>query len=145
MASVERVDGGKPIVLKFEEHGTPGSFSIGDLVALASNGKVQIATAGSAVLGIARRGYTGTENTDIEVELISLDGLYSARYKSSATSQALVGDLVDFTYTAGGHTLDESGASTDAYVVGLDPRDDLGDSSGRLIIRFLPTIVVNNF
>jgi len=136
MASVERVDGGEPQVLTFPEHATDGSFEVGDLVKIATNGKVQIATAG-AISGIARTKYTGTENSDIDVELIDLNGIYSARYKASATAQSLAGDCLDFTFTAGAHTLDESSADTDVYCVGLDPRDALGTSGGRLLIRFL--------
>lgn len=140
MASVERHDGGEPNVVGVEEHATHGSFEFGDLVKFASNGKVQIATAG-AIDGIARKKYTGTENTIIPVELIDANGIYSVRYKASATAVSLRGDCVDFTFTAGEHTVDESGADTDAYVVGFDERDAIGTSGGRLLIRFYGTLL----
>ena len=140
MASVELYSETVPQVLTFPEHGTPGSFSAGDLVKIATNGKVQIATAG-VVTGIARRGYSGTEDTVQEVELIDPNAIYSARYKASATSQSLVGDCLDFTFTVGGHTLDESSATTDVYCVGLDPRDAVTTSGGRLLVRFFGTLL----
>jgi len=145
MASVERVMGEQGTVLRFPEHATAGSFVVGDLVKLASNGKVQIATA-DTMIGIAKRDASGTVDTQIEVELLSVDSIYRMRYKASATSQALVGDLADITYTAGAHVLDESGAAqTEVYIVGLDPMDAVGTSGGRLYVRFHNAIFVNNF
>ena len=141
--SVERITG-EPQVVELPEHGTPGSFKRGDLVKLASNGKVQIATAG-VILGIAQRDYTGTENTLIPVDMIDSQSLFVARYTASSTTQSLVGDCVDFTFTAGAHTLSESSATTDAYVVRLDPRDAVGTSGGRLIIRFKSTLLGAQF
>jgi hypothetical protein len=139
MASVELYsEVNAPQVLPFPCHATDGTFSAGDLVQIATNGKVQIATAGS-ISGIARTAY-GAENKVINVELIDPANVYSARYKASATSQSLVGDCLDFTFTVGGHTLDESDAATDVYCVGLDPRDGAA-TSGRLLIRFYGTLL----
>jgi hypothetical protein len=139
MASVELYSETVPQVIVFPEHATSGSFSAGDLVKIATNGKVQIATAG-VITGIARRGYSGTEDTNIEVELIDPNAIYSARYKASATAQSLAGDLLDFTFTVGAHTLDEGSATTDVYCVGLDPRDGAA-TSGRLLVRFLGALL----
>lgn len=137
MASVELYsEVNAPQVVKMPEDATPGSFAIGDLVKVHTNGKVRMADAGH-ITGIARRGYTGTENTPIEVELIDPANIYSSRYKASATAQTLVGDILDYTFTAGAHTLDEGSATTDVYCVGLDPRDAEGTSGGRLLVRFL--------
>jgi len=140
MASVELYSETVPQVLTFPEHATSGSFSAGDLVKIATNGKVQIATDG-VITGIARRGYSGTENTVQEVELIDPNAIYSARYKASATAQSLAGDCLDFTFTVGGHTLNETSATTDVYCVGLDPRDAVGTSGGRLLVRFFGTLL----
>lgn len=140
MASVELYSETVPQVLSYPEDTTSGSFSAGDLVFIHTNGKIRIATAG-VIAGIARSGYTGDADTLHEVELIDPHAVYSARYKASATAQTLVGDCLDFTFTVGAHTLNESSATTDVYCVGLDPRDALGTSGGRLLIRFYGTLL----
>ena len=140
MASVELVvPGGTPQVFNFPEDATSGSFSAGDLVKVHTNGKVRIATAG-AITGIALKGYSGTADTATPVMLIDPDAIYSARYKASATAQTLVGDILDFTFTVGAHTLDEGSATTDVYCVDLDPRDATGTSGGRLLFRFMGSL-----
>jgi len=141
VASVELM-AGNPQVIAIEEAaaGSANDFYAGDLVKTNTDGELVIATAG-AIMGIARQAATGTASTKIPVELISADNLYVAKYKAAATTEALVGDVLDFTFTAGAHTLDESGATTDVDCVGLDPRDDLGTSGGRLIIRFDPNAI----
>ena len=142
MASVE-LWAGNPQVVWVEEAsaGSANDFYAGDLVKYDANGELVIATAG-AISGIARKAATGTAGTKIPMELISADNLYVAKYKASATTEALQGDTLDFTFTAGAHTLDESGATTDVDCVMLDPRDDVGTSGGRLIVRFKPTAFV---
>ena len=134
MPSVGWVSGTPPQVVVAEE-GTGQSYKAGDLVKFSS-GQLVIATAG-AIDGIARRDASGTASTACEIELINLDSVYVGKYKASATAQTLVGAVSDFTFTAGGHTLDESGANTDVYVVALDPRDAVGTSGGRLLFKFL--------
>ncbi len=71
--------------------------------------------------------------------MVNAHNIYSVAYKASATTQALVGDCLDFTFTAGAHTLDEGGADTDVYCVGFD--DAVGTTSGRLLIRFKATLL----
>ena len=134
MASVEWICGVNPIVVPAEE-GSTQSYKAGDLVKWSS-GQLVIATAG-AIDGIARRDASGTQHTVCEVELINLDSVYSVRNNSDATSIALVGDITDFTFTAGAHTVDEDSATTDAVIVALDPRDVEGTAGGRLYIKFL--------
>lgn len=142
MASVELYsEVNAPQVLPYPEDATHGSFSAGDLVFIHTNGKIRIAVAAGGITGIVRSGYTGTADTIHEVELLDVANVYSVRYKASATAQTLVGDCLDFTMTVGGHTLDESGATTDVYCVGLDPRDSLGTSGGRLLVRFYGTLL----
>ncbi len=146
MASVENASSNNPQVVRCVEHASAGSFQRGDLVKLASNGKAQIATAG-VIFGIARADATGTEDTVFEVERVNANDLYRARYTSSATSQALQGDVVDFTFTAGAHTLSESGATTDAYVVDFDLSggESIGDTGGKLLIQFIQTAIDSQF
>ena len=140
MASVESYSSGYiPQVVTGTEAASQ-SFKAGDLVHLDTDGKVEIATAGN-IDGIARGDASGTTNNLLEIELIDLNELYTCAYKDSATAQTLVGALADFVFTVGAHTLDDNGATTDAFVVALDPRDTLGTSGGRLIFRFLPALV----
>ncbi len=139
MASVTRFSTGQPTVVLGKEAASQ-SFKEGDLVYFDSDGLVAISTAGE-IDGIARKDASGTTSAEIPVELIELDAVYSCAYKASATTQTVVGTLADFTFTVGAHTLDDSGASTDVYVVGIDPRDDLGTSGGRYLFRFKPTVV----
>jgi hypothetical protein len=135
--SVTSYTGLNPQVIEIQEAsgGSALDFYDGDLVK-TSSGELIIATAG-AILGIARKTATGVDSTKIPVELINPNEIYVGNYTASATTEALIGDLVDFTFTVGAHTLDESAASTDAYCVGLHPADAVGTSGGRLLIRFL--------
>ncbi len=139
MASVElfRGDPGPTIICL--EHTTAGGFKDGDLVKLTS-GYVQIATAG-VIAGIAHKDASGTAATEIPVELINPISTYRAAYHTDATAQTLVGDLLDFTFTAGAHTLEESGATTDVYCVGLI--DAAGTTSGKLEVRFLGALLTS--
>jgi len=136
MPSVELRTGLNIDTIPCEEGSSAGSFAIGDLVKFDANGQVVIATAG-AISGIAEKSATGTQSTTIPVTLIDPSAIYIANYKSASAAQGLVGDCLDFTFTAGAHTLDESGASTDVYCVGLaDPGDS---TSARLLVRFMGT------
>jgi hypothetical protein len=135
MPSVGWVSGPPPQVVPALEGSGTQAYKSGDLVKFSS-GTIVVATSG-AIDGIARRDATGTTNSVTEVELINLDSVYVAKYKASATAQTLVGSIVDFTFTAGAHTLDESAASTDAICVALDSRDAVTTSGGRLLIQFM--------
>ena len=132
MASIESYEVNAPRTIKGLEGGTQ-SFEAGDLVKFSA-GYVVIATS-NAISGIARRDATGTSGSTIEVELIDPNGVYSARVSDSTThAQTLVGTIMDFTFTAGEHVLADG--TTDAYVVGLDPRDAVGADNGRVLFRF---------
>lgn len=114
----------------------------GDLVKANSSGELIIATAG-VILGISRKSATGVASTEIPVELLNPNEIYVAVYVGT-TAEALIGDLLDFTFTAGAHTLSESGATTDVYCVGLYPQDG-ALASGRLLVRFLSALLTANF
>jgi hypothetical protein len=135
MASVSWISGTPPQVVPAVEGSGTQAYKAGDLVKFSS-GTIIVATSGE-IDGIARRDATGTTSSVTEVELINLDSVYVCKYKASATAQALVGDILDFTFTAGGHTLDESGATTDVVCVALDPRDAVTTSGGRLYVQFM--------
>jgi hypothetical protein len=138
MASVQYYAGPRVAPLIGVE-GATQTFDAGDLVKIDTSGYLVVATAG-VISGIARQDASGTTGAAREWEPICADAVYSAKYKASATSQSLVGDCLDFTFTIGGHTLDESGATTDVYCVGMDPRDG-ALTSGRLLVRFYGTLL----
>ena len=142
MASVVAYTGLAPQVVENEEAsaGSANDFYDGDLVKADANGELVIGTAG-AFLGVARKTATGTASTKIPVDLINLAEIYVVRYKASATAEALIGDCLDFTFTASAHTLDESSATTDVYCVGLHDGDAVGTSGGRLLVRFFATAI----
>ena len=141
MSSVVPYTGLSPQVIEVEEASAASAndFYDGDLVK-ATTGELVIATAG-VILGIARKTCTGTASTKIPVELLNLNEIYVCRYHTDATTEALIGDVLDFTFTAGAHTLEESGATTDVYCVGLHPTDGLL-ASGRLLVRFFSSLLV---
>ena len=139
MASIEMVYG-NPWVVKGIEAASQ-SFKAGDPLT-TSGGKWAIASAGT-IKGIARGDASTVTDTALEVELINPNAVYSARYKASATAQALDGVVLDFDFTGtkGDLRLDESGATTDVYCVGFDSRDAVTTSGGRLLVRFLGALL----
>lgn len=140
MASVE-LKSGNPQVVWIEEAAASSAndWYAGDLVKTNTDGELVIATAG-AIRGIARRAAQGVDNTKIPVELISHDNLYVVSNTAAATTEDLVGEMADFTFTPGEHYVTTAG-TTDVDVIGLDPRDDLGTSGGRLVVRFMATAI----
>lgn len=138
MASVELI-AGNPIVVYGVEHATDGAWQIGDLLKIGSNGKWQLGTTG-LFYGIARTNANGAENTVHEIELISFKNVYSVRY-SAATSVALIGDGIDFTFTTvGAQPCGIGGADADGYIVALDTRDPVGTVGGRVWVKFLTAL-----
>jgi hypothetical protein len=135
VASVESYAVSPQVVTGLEGSGSQ-SFLAGDLVKFSA-GYVVVATAG-AISGIARKDATGTSKEEIPVELIDPNGLYSCRVASGTThAQTLVGTIHDFTFTIGAHVL--AAGTTDTYIVALDPRDTIGATNGRVLVRFKAT------
>jgi hypothetical protein len=131
MASVERYTPGNPVVVKGLE-GAGQTYKAGDLVKFDA-GYVVVASA-AAISGIARKNWS-VSAAACEVELIDPNAVYSCRLGTATThAQTLVGTIEDFTFTAGAHTL--AAGSNDVYVVGLDPRDTIGATQGRVLVRF---------
>lgn len=131
MASVERYTPGNPVKVKALE-GAGQTYKAGDLVKFSA-GYVVIATA-AAISGIATKDWVASTN-ECEVELIDPNAVYSCRVGTGTThAQTLVGTIEDFTFTAGAHAL--AAGSNDVYVVGLDPRDVAGTTTGRVLVRF---------
>ena len=136
MASVVLAEG-NPHVIAGKETASQ-TFDKGDLVYFDTSGTVAVATAG-AINAIAMKDASGTTNATIPIDLIDPNNTYIANYKSASATQTLAGDILDFTFTIGAHTLDESGATTDVYCVGLaDPGDA---TSARLLVKFLGALM----
>ena len=138
MGSVEYYSGPRCAPIRAVE-GSSQTYDAGDLVDVGTDGLVVIATAGH-IMGIATKDATGTTSAVAEYEPIGYDTIYSAKYKASATALSLVGDCLDFTFTVGAHTLNETSADTDVYCVALDPRDAVTTSGGRLLVKFYGTL-----
>ena len=126
---------GNPMIIEKEEAaaGSANAFYAGDLVQIDSSGELVIASTGS-IWGIALKTATGTASTRIPVDVLSSNDIISVKYKAAATTEALANDVVDFTFTANGHTVDEGSATTDAIVVREDPQTGFA-TSGRLLVR----------
>lgn len=131
MASIESYSQA-PVVVKALE-GAVQTYKAGDPVQFAA-GYVVVASAGQ-FNGIARKDWSLSGAT-CEVELIDPNAVYSVRCSAGLThAQTLVGTIVDFVFTVPGDMNMEDG-TTDTYVVGLDPRDVIGTTNGRLLVRF---------
>ena len=87
---------------------------------------------------------TGTASTKIPVILIDPGHVYSMKYKASATAESLIGQEADIVYTAGAHTIDEASAGDNQLdIVGLDSRDAVTTSGGRLLVRFRSAALID--
>lgn len=143
MASVMKADPSRhaSVVPAVEGAGAALSYKAGDLIKIAS-GLVVTATAG-AIHGIAQEDATGVSGTATSIELIDQDTVYVTPYKASATVNTTSMHVIhDFVFTTpGAFTLDESGATTDCYVVGtLDP---WGTTSGKLQWKIKPGATIH--
>ena len=139
MGSIERYTPGDPVVIKGLEGGSTQTFDAGDPVKFSA-GYVVVATAG-AIHGIARRDASGTQTTTVEVELIDPNALYSVRCSTGLThALTLSGTMADFQFTTPGAMVIEDG-TTDTYIVALDPRDAVGATNGRVLVRFMGSLL----
>jgi len=136
--SVVAYTGLEPQVVEIDENDGAGAndWYEGDLVKCDSDGELVIATSG-VILGVARKAATGTDNTNIPVELINFSEIYVMHY-STTTAETIIGDVGTITFTAGGHYVTSTGSagSADCYIVGLHPGDDVGTDGGRVLVRF---------
>ena len=124
--------------LPYPEHATAGSFKRGDVVALdTSNGKVRIAPNDQSIWGIARTDASGTEDTNIMVDVLSPEQIWVA-YADTTTNQAHVGNNYGLNVASDDCTVDLGDASTTTVVIqGIDQRDTAG-STARVLVKFIP-------
>jgi hypothetical protein len=134
--SVTRITG-DPVVVKGTEVAS-SAWKKGDLVQFDANGLVAIA-ASDVIDGIARGDASGVTGAVCEVELIDPGAVYVGYY-STTTVQTIVGNIADFDDVTAGAMKLTTGGTTDAVIVGLDPRDAVGTSGGRVFFRFHGTL-----
>ena len=121
-------------------------FYEGDCVSVEASGQLILAlTNTNDVIGVARKASTGVDNTPIPVELIDIHSIYVGRVNDDATtSEAYIGDLADFVFTAGAQYLAISSATTDTYIVGLHPVDG-AKLGGRVLFRWRYAMLSEQF
>ena len=125
-----------------------GAFTAGDLVQLDTSGEVKIAAAGKCH-GIARKTSTGSSSTYIPIELLDPNGLYVVDYATgTATTEALIGDLVTISSATSGAQTFTNSSGAEALVVALHPEDGAQSSTSttydkkrRLIVRFVSAYI----
>ena len=139
MASFAYYSGNTPEALPCLE-ASGQSFKRGDAIKFVS-GLATISTDG-VVHGIAGQDASGTVNTVLVYYPPSYDNVYVA-YNSTTTAQTDVGSYFQIRdFTAGAMTVTASSAGNlDFICVALDPRDAVGTSGGRVLLRFLPPAV----
>lgn len=127
---------GSPEIVPRLEHATDGSFEVGDPLKVTS-GKVQIATAGADVYGIAMTAASGTEDTEISVALLTPNQTWSISVDGATTPAEAthVGNHYALTIVAGATLLNVAGGAAAGFVVEeLDTRDTAADGS-RVVVR----------
>lgn len=131
-------------VVNLPEHGTPGSFEVGDLVKV-DGGKVQKVSSDENIFGIALKKYTDSEDSDIPVEVIDTSKIYVAE-ADTTTAQTQVGNDYGLNIGAAGSMSVDIGdtGTTSVVVVGLDPRDAVGATGGRLLVKFMSAVLDTN-
>jgi len=134
IVSCKRVTGSPNIHFYDEDNALAANdFQKGDLVALNTDGELVLGTAGN-ILGIAQSAATGVDNTAIAVDVLMGDE-FSIPWTAEATTETLLNDIADVTFTTGAQVLTASG-TTDCIVCDFD--DVVGTSGGRVIARVIP-------
>ena len=121
-------------------------FYEGDCVSVESSGQVILAVAADTyVFGVARKASTGTNDTPIPVELLDIHSIYTGRIADDATSsEAYIGDIMDWDFTAGAQFLKIGHTTAETYCVGLHPVDG-GKLGGRVLFRWYSTFLKGQF
>jgi len=134
IVSCKRVTGSPNIKYYDEDNAlSANDFQKGDLVKFNTDGELVIATAG-AILGIAQAAASGVDNTKVPVDVLMGDE-FSIPWTAEATTETLLNDIADVTFTTGAQVL-TGGGTTDTVVVDFD--DPVGTSGGRVIVKVIP-------
>ena len=124
-------------VLEYAEHATAGSFKKYDLVEL-NGGKVRLNSNDQAVWGVALRDASGTVDTPIQVQMISVGQIWVAE---ADTTVAVTDVCLQYGLnigTAGSMSVDIGDTTTESVtLIAPDERDGYGGGSNRVLIKFL--------
>lgn len=130
-----------PKVYNYPEHATHGSFAVGDLVKLDTNGKLQVAASDQALFGVAKKGYSGTEGTLIPVMVLDSNAEFVMQADTTTT---IANEGVDYGLnigTPGSMSVDVGDETTTSVVVQrLDERDG-PKANGRVVVKFKPGVI----
>jgi hypothetical protein len=129
------------------------SFKRMDPVVLESgSGQVQIAVETAGFLGLAWQDASGTENTELLVLVVTPQMIFSCSVSNDGAAQATALTQVGIRYgykkssVTGSTTLttvDVNDTTNDNWeVIGLDPRDPVGDTNGRVLVRAVPAKLI---
>lgn len=121
-------------ILHFPEAASQ-SFKRGELVYLAS-GKVTICSANPTdILGIAQADASGTTDTDVAVAIATDDVVFSGNVSgTNVTAVTNVGESYPIAAASNKWHVDNSTfANARVLVIGLDGRDTVGDTAGRVL------------
>jgi len=134
IVSCKRVTG-SPNIHFYQERAAAvaDEFQNGDLVAFDTSGELVIGSAG-AILGIVQSAAAGVDSTEHAVDVLMGDE-FSIPWTSEATTETLLNDIADVTFTTGAQVLTGAG-TTDVVVVDFD--DPVGTTSGRVIVKVIP-------
>ena len=124
------------------------SFKVGDLVYIDGSGNVAIATVtgggvlSSAILGIAANDATGVTGTKVRVykitenELVEMN-IWHATPASAVLARTLIGNVYGIEKQANIWSLDmETTGTVNGRVQVVEILDDIGDTYGRVLVRF---------
>ena len=134
IVSCKRVKG-SPNIHYYQERaaGSANECQRGDLVGLNTSGELILGAAG-VILGIIQSNFTGTASTEHAVDVLMGDE-FSIPWTAEATTETLLNDVADVTFTTGAQVLTGAG-TTDCVVVDFD--DPVGTTSGRVIVKVIP-------
>lgn len=138
--SVERTSG-NPFIRNYKQAtgGSANEWYAGDLVKLEQTyGGLVIATTGH-ILGIALKTAPGNATDNIPVDILTGDNSEFTIKSNTTTALTMHGQANDITFTAGAHVATANTTSgVDCVTVGIDARQAVGTSGGKLIVTFLP-------
>jgi hypothetical protein len=136
MAGIKRISG-SPNIQEFTMASATPAVVQGDLVKIDGNGLVALASTG-VIGGIMKSKDPSSTTTKVLVDVILTDNSeFVIPYKASTTAQTIVGDYAAITFTSNTLSVDDS-SDGDVIIQRLDPRDAVGTTSGRVIVRFKP-------
>lgn len=127
------------------------SFKVGDPVKLNSSGQVLLGVdTESGIFGIAWEDASGTTDNEVLILVLNADMIFSVSQSNAGAAQASAQSQVGLQCswiksTVSGETtksvIDTADTTTPAFeIIGLDSRDAVGDTNGRVLVRCIQII-----